>query len=60
MRQLQNVVFRAITMSDRRTLEAQDLDWAEGSIATDQPGIADNEDWDDAMARYERRLLEQL
>ncbi|GGX45593.1 sigma-54-dependent transcriptional regulator [Undibacterium squillarum] len=60
VRQLQNVVFRAITMSDRRTLEAQDLDWAEGSIATDQPGIADNEDWDEAMARYERRLLEQL
>lgn len=61
VRQLQNVVFRAVTLTDARTIDAPDLDLAESSIMID--GVAlqhDMADWESAVAQFERALLERL
>jgi transcriptional regulator of aroF, aroG, tyrA and aromatic amino acid transport len=61
VRQLQNVVFRAITMSDRRVLDASDLGLAEHSISPGHPiSYGEAEDWERSLAAFERGLLEQL
>lgn len=61
VRQLQNVVFRAITMTDKRTLDAADFDLAEGGVVTETPGKqVDAEDWEKSVASFERALLEKL
>ena len=60
VRQLQNVVFRAITMSDQKVLDATDLDWAEGSIGGDDVKFEGAESWEAAFAHFERSLLERL
>jgi transcriptional regulator of aroF, aroG, tyrA and aromatic amino acid transport len=63
VRQLQNVVFRAVTMTDALTLDASDLDLAESSIMTDESPpheAGEYGDWETAVARFERSLLERL
>lgn len=61
VRQLQNVVFRAITMTDLRILDASDLDLAEGSIMTEESAhYEESEDWEKSVASFERGLLERL
>jgi TyrR family helix-turn-helix protein len=63
VRQLQNVVFRAVTMTDALTIDAADLDLAENSIMTEEsavPEVGDHDDWESAVARFERALLERL
>ena len=60
VRQLQNVVFRATTMSDERIIDASDLDLAEYSIMTEEPEPREVEDWDKSVAVFERALLERL
>lgn len=60
VRQLQNVVFRAITMSDHRILDASDLGLAEDSIKMDDTEYRDAEDWEKSVAGFERALLERL
>jgi TyrR family helix-turn-helix protein len=63
VRQLQNVVFRAVTMTDALTIDASDLDLAENSIMTDDsvvPDAGETGDWESAVARFERALLEKL
>ena len=60
VRQLQNVVFRAITMSDQRVLDAADLDWAEGSIIADEVNLDVTESWDLSVSAFEKSLLEKL
>ncbi|OWW22535.1 sigma 54-interacting transcriptional regulator [Noviherbaspirillum denitrificans] len=62
VRQLQNVVFRAITMSDKKVLDASDFDLAEGSIMTAaEAGIGhDGQDWDSSVESFERAFLERL
>ncbi|MFZ6732781.1 sigma-54-dependent transcriptional regulator [Undibacterium sp. Ji42W] len=60
VRQLQNVVFRAITMSDQRVLDAADLDWAEGSITADVVKSDATESWELSVNAFERSLLENL
>lgn len=60
VRQLQNVVFRAITMSDQRVLDAADLDWAEGSITADEVNIDAAESWELTVQAFESSLLEKL
>jgi transcriptional regulator of aroF, aroG, tyrA and aromatic amino acid transport len=61
VRQLQNVVFRAITMTDQRILDAADLDLAEGSIQTEESThFPESEDWNKSVAVFERALLERL
>ena len=61
VRQLQNVVFRAITMSDKRILDAVDLDLAGDSILTGETEHGqESEDWEKSVAAFERSLLERL
>ena len=61
VRQLQNVVFRAITMTDKRVLDATDLDLAEGSMLAPDAGQShETDDWDQAVAAFERALLARL
>jgi len=60
VRQLQNVVFRAITMSDQRILDAVDLDWAEGSITAEVVKSDTTESWEISVNAFERNLLESL
>jgi transcriptional regulator of aroF, aroG, tyrA and aromatic amino acid transport len=62
VRQLQNVVFRAVTMTDALTIDASDLDLAESSIMTDESTQEAGAcgDWESAVARFERSLLERL
>jgi transcriptional regulator of aroF, aroG, tyrA and aromatic amino acid transport len=60
VRQLQNVVFRAITMSDQRVLDAADLDWAEGSITAEEVNADAAESWELSVNAFESALLERL
>jgi transcriptional regulator of aroF, aroG, tyrA and aromatic amino acid transport len=61
VRQLQNVVFRAVTMTDARTIDAADLDLAENSIMTESPEQApDVQDWESSVTQFESALLERL
>lgn len=74
VRQLQNLIFRAITMSDSRLLDVADLDLRGnlpvgkdqgGQLAPDMLGagkveLADCNDWAEAVARFEKELLQAL
>ncbi|RJF97738.1 sigma 54-interacting transcriptional regulator [Noviherbaspirillum saxi] len=64
VRQLQNVVFRAITMTDKRLLDVSDLDLPEEGRSAGYPAAgaesADTDDWQSSIAEFERMLLEQL
>lgn len=61
VRQLQNVVFRAITMTDKRTLDASDFDLVEGgSAGRGAVHVRGEQDWDSAVEFFERGLLENL
>lgn len=65
VRQLENVVFRAVTMSDQPVLEVADILQASGQ-AGGMPGgersALDGEigDWDSAVAGFEKALLARL
>ncbi|MBI3712122.1 MAG: sigma 54-interacting transcriptional regulator [Burkholderiales bacterium] len=60
VRQLQNVVFRAITMSDQRVLDAADLDWAEDSMAGENVVFEQADTWEDSINQFEAALLSKL
>ncbi|HJV83578.1 sigma-54-dependent transcriptional regulator [Noviherbaspirillum sp.] len=61
VRQLQNVVFRAITMTDQRILDASDFDLAEGSMSMEVSShYQEAEDWEKTVALFERAVLERL
>jgi TyrR family helix-turn-helix protein len=60
VRQLQNVMFRAITMSDNRLLDASDLDLAGTSTLKGGAQPMAVEDWQQAVDVFERALLESL
>ena len=62
VRQLQNVVFRAITMTDKKVLDATDLDLAEGSIMTAEVSAHghDGQDWEASVESFERAFLQRL
>lgn len=61
VRQLQNVIFRAVVMSDKPLLDAEDLDLAESSVrragASPAPEVTS---WEEARASFEKELLERL
>ena len=60
VRQLQNVVFRAITMSDQRVLDVVDLDWAEDSISAEEVNQEITDTWELALQAFEQTLLSRL
>ncbi|MDD2880557.1 MAG: sigma 54-interacting transcriptional regulator [Rhodoferax sp.] len=61
VRQLQNVIFRAVTLSGAPVIDTADLELA-GSATADGAGLADDEveSLDDAVAGFERGLLQRL
>ena len=60
VRQLENVTFRAVTMSDSLWLDAPDLELASFRMgpAADAAEIAQS--WEEALAEFERSLLGRL
>lgn len=68
VRQLENVIFRAVTMSDSQWLDAADLELAGSRVAeplgeaagAEAARGAEPEDWEGALAAFERGLLERL
>jgi TyrR family helix-turn-helix protein len=64
VRQLQNVVFRAITMTDKRMLDVSDLDLPDPHDKSGLVGLNGDviqaEDWAHSMAGFERMLLQKL
>lgn len=61
VRQLQNVIFRAVTMSDQAFLDVADLELAGAGVGS---GAADAGDdigsWEQAIEQYEKALLQRL
>jgi TyrR family helix-turn-helix protein len=61
VRQLENVVFRAVTMTDRAFLDAADLDLATSRISTDREATTfEPTTWDEAVTKFEAALLRRL
>jgi TyrR family helix-turn-helix protein len=60
VRQLQNVIFRAVTMSEAPVIDTADLELA-SAAATDSGVLTDDvQSLDDAVAGFERGLLQRL
>ncbi|MBV8496035.1 MAG: sigma 54-interacting transcriptional regulator, partial [Gammaproteobacteria bacterium] len=61
VRQLENVIFRSLTLCDRTHLGAEDLDLAgaRGRIGHDA-GNAEPDSWEEAVAAFEKGLLHRL
>lgn len=61
VRQLQNIIFRAVTMSDKAFLDVTDLELADSSVnhgdAGGEHAIAN---WQQAIEQYEKALLQRL
>lgn len=67
VRQLQNVIFRAVAMSDKPLLDVEDLELADASVrragVSPNPGASPAPEamsWDEARANFEKELLERL
>ncbi|HVI52608.1 MAG TPA: sigma 54-interacting transcriptional regulator [Candidatus Sulfotelmatobacter sp.] len=63
VRQLENVIFRAVTMSDRPVLDAGDLDLGQGGAEvpfSDARADGLPQSWDQAVEEWERRTLSKL
>ena len=60
VRQLQNVIFRAVTMTEAPVIDTADLELA-SATAFDSPVLTDDvQSLDDAVAGFERTLLQRL
>jgi TyrR family helix-turn-helix protein len=65
VRQLQNVIFRAVTMYDKAVLDAFDLDLAcssmgRATIASDVTASKQSLSWNESVERFEKELLQRL
>lgn len=66
VRQLQNIIFRAVTMSDKSILDAFDLDLARSSIsgpdtlAREPMADAAAPSWDEIVEKSEKEILQRL
>jgi len=60
VRQLHNVVFRAVTMSDTTVLEAGHLELAGSHVAGEPGARPEASTWEEAVARFEAGLLRRL
>jgi len=60
VRQLQNVVFRAVTLSDTPVIDAAQLELAGADVAEPGSGPEEVGSLDEAMAAFERSLLQRL
>ncbi|ANC92844.1 PAS domain-containing protein [Azospirillum humicireducens] len=60
VRQLENVIFRAVTMSDGGALDAADLELAGAGMQSAELQAEDAENWEEAVDGFERSLLRRL
>jgi TyrR family helix-turn-helix protein len=60
VRQLENVIFRAVTMSDKAILDVSDLEFAGSRVANCDAALGDVRSWDEAVAEFEKTLLRRL
>lgn len=60
VRQLENVIFRAVTMSDRQLLYPADLELAGSTVAEKASGVVAGISWEAARENFERELLQRL
>ena len=61
VRQLENVIFRAVTLSDRAAIEASDLELVGSPAArAAETALAELSTWQEAIAGFERDLLRRL
>ncbi len=60
VRQLENVIFRAVTMSDGAFLDAADLELAGAGMLPPDEGAEEAESWEAAVDGFERSLLRRL
>ncbi|MFP5511860.1 MAG: sigma 54-interacting transcriptional regulator [Alphaproteobacteria bacterium] len=60
VRQLENVIFRAVTMSDGGALDAADLELAGAGMQSAEVPAEDAESWEEAVDGFERSLLRRL
>ncbi len=60
VRQLQNVIFRAVTMTEAPVIDAADLELASATAADNSVLTDDVQSLDDAVAGFERGLLQRL
>ncbi len=60
VRQLQNRMFRAVTLSDQLVLDVTDLDDAEGSFTARKTSSPEFDSWELAVQDFERNLLVSL
>ncbi|TNF62833.1 MAG: PAS domain-containing protein [Burkholderiales bacterium] len=60
VRQLQNVVFRAVTLSDSPVIDVAQLELAGADVAVSRDGLEDVASLDEAVAAFERGLLQRL
>jgi transcriptional regulator of aroF, aroG, tyrA and aromatic amino acid transport len=60
VRQLHNVIFRAATMTDAAVLGAADLDLAGSRVGDEGGDGARGGSWAEAVAAFERGMLERL
>jgi TyrR family helix-turn-helix protein len=60
VRQLQNVIFRAVTLSEAPVIDAADLELAGTGAATDAGLLEEEGSLEEAIADFERGLLQRL
>lgn len=60
VRQLQNVIFRAVTMAEQLVIDAEDLELARGTDLIDQPPASEVTTLEQAVADFEKDLLRRL
>ena len=61
MRQLQNVVFRAVTLNESPVIDTAALELAGADVVSASPALSDEvSSLDDAVAGFERALLQRL
>ncbi|HET9596978.1 MAG TPA: sigma 54-interacting transcriptional regulator [Anaeromyxobacteraceae bacterium] len=60
VRQLHNVVFRAVAMSDAAVIDAGDLELAGSGVGAGPEPVAGAGTWHEAVARFEAGLLRRL
>ena len=60
VRQLQNVIFRAVTMTERNIIQVEDLELAQVATPATPGDGAEVGSLDEAVAEFEKNLLQRL
>ena len=60
VRQLQNVIFRAVTMTERSLIQSEDLELAQGGAPVQSDGAGEIATLEQAVADFEKSLLQRL